>query len=158
MTDPQTLDVLRATLQVLKDLERNPDSFASLPREQQVEVGYLVSGLAKHAKKALEKTKPSLRSLARSILKDRYGTQALEGTGRARCSVHFPLPIVKLRKGADIRALQRHLGDQFPVFFSATYTPTKDFKEHLAELEDPSVLLDAVDMPESTPRVTFDSE
>ena len=162
MIDPQSLSILRATLQALQGLERDLEKMASsLPVKGRVELGYLLSGLNRHSGRALEALKLSLREVARQQLKDQYGTQILKGASQSRAAVHFPRPQVKLRKGADMKVLQAHLGDQFPVFFRTIYTPTPDFTDHLGDLKDvkdKAALLEAVDIPESTPRVTFESE
>ena len=156
MIDSQSLSALRAMLQVVKGLEHDlPKMVAQLPTETQVEIGHVLSALSKSSKKGLGAVKKSLRENARQRLTAQYGTETLRSKS-VRAIVHFPRPSVVLRKEADIEALRLTLGKMFPVFFETVYVPTRDFREHLEDLEDAGTLLDAVDMPEKTPRVKFE--
>jgi len=157
--DPKSLAALKATLQILKGLEQDlPEMVTDAPVEIQVEIGHLLSGLAKHANKGLNTVKLSLREAARASLGGQCGTQVLKSAEGARAAVHFRRSTVTLRKDADMEALRTHLGTLFPVFFDTIYVPTKDFQEHLGDLADPTPLLNAVDNTESTPTVKFEDD
>lgn len=154
MIDDRSLGVFKATTKILQGLAQDlPRWIYSLPPEKQVELGYVLSQLVHFSQQCLELVKSSLRKRA-----VRYGTLNIKGPENLKGTIHFPKPEVVVRPDVDWGKLKAELGDKFPLFFEATYTPKKGFVEKLEELEDASMLMNSIDFRENKPRVKFEED
>jgi len=151
-----TLDSLIRLFEDLLDQDLSAADTAEL-----VDIGQCLWGLADTANQSLVTVKARLRVLALARGDGAPGPRRFAGRdGEETCLVTVPSRRVVLRKGTDIDRLRDLLGDQFDVYFDrkVKYAPRKDFQSRIVEMDDKALaaqLLDAVDVEDGTPRVSF---
>jgi hypothetical protein len=133
-------------------------STGHLTTDEAVSLGALLVLIEKRANKALGPLKTNLREAA--VAKDGgepgpYKFQAPDGS---RCTVVIPTPVVKVRKDINMDRIKAMLGNRFTLYFTEkiTYSPVKTFtKTAMANPQQSKPAMDAVDVTEGTPRVSF---
>lgn len=161
---PKNIQRLRA---LLAELETEAEALheaakaGTLTVDDAVDIGVALVGLEKTAHGALSPIKDIVRQVALDETKGQPGTCRLETQGGSKCQVIVPSPTIKVRGTADMDALKTTLGDRFALFFNTqiSYKPAAGFNKLAAyDPQGSRPALDAVDIIDGTPRVSFKRE
>jgi hypothetical protein len=131
---------------------------ADKPRGALVEVGSVLYMMERAAHKALETVKGNLRAQALRSHPE-PGTVHWNGSGRGTVDITIPAPFLKVRKGADLKALRGIIGEDFDDLFETvtTYKLRKGAGDRLSDAtaETRQAVMGACELVDGTPRVSF---
>ena len=151
----------RVAHQVLMDgLNNIQESLKDASIERKVEVGSVLWEFWDRTKKVLDTIKKDVRTEAVDLLNGASGTTTVDGDDSGSAMVVVPSASLRIPKGKNIEDIKKALGPKFSLFFEevTTFKPQKEFESRVEALDDSleqTILLEAVERHEMTPRVTF---
>ena len=136
------------------------DRLANAEVEETVEIGATLWAMVKAVEVVLEQAKGNVRATAVDRLQGNPGSCPIEGTEVGRVTVTIPTPSIQLAKGMDPAVLEHVLGDDFEVFFEriVKLKPRQGVGTLVSSLDEgptKTMLLEALEQKEGTPRVSF---
>lgn len=155
-----TIDTLRklaASLdQAAREIHRRT-SQGKIPPEEATAVGSILTDLVKRANKALEPLKEGLREDALDRSKGHPGPVYFNAPDGSQCIVVIPKQMPAIRPDANVEQIKTALGDRFGQYFTekVVFGVRKDFSTSTATPDEIKLVLQAIDINDGTPRVSF---